>query len=65
MPKLVVGAGVERFDGRRGRSEDQGDPPASRDPRGHVARVVARRAFLLVGAFMLLVDAGGGYPFGG
>ena len=56
MPGGVLRTGKERLDGRRGRTEHHGRTGAAGHPHGHVARVVARSAVLLVGALMLFVD---------
>lgn len=55
-PARVLVHLVEGLDGRGGRAEHQRTAGPGHHPFGHVARVVARRGILLVGALVLLVD---------
>ena len=56
MPQGVGLAAAKRFDRRRGAAQHERGAMALRHPRRDVARVVARRAFLLVGVLVLFVD---------
>ena len=56
MPRIVDLAAAQRLDRRSRAAQHKRRAGALGHPCGHIARVVARRAFLLIGAFVLFVD---------
>jgi len=56
MPHIVDLAAAQRLDRRSRAAQHKRGACALSHPCGHIARVVARRAFLLIGTFVLFVD---------